>query len=78
MIRPNAGRGIDYLRQALRDVRAGVSLGWGVLGLACLGCVPAEAATWLGESYRRMRIRADAVVSLALLLLAASEPASNF
>ncbi len=70
---PECRRGIDYLRQALRDVRAGASLGWGVLGLRAWDACPREAATWLGESYRMHGSRPDAVVSLALLLLAASE-----
>ena len=74
---PECRRGIDYLRQALRDVRAGISLGWGVLGLRAWDACPPEAASWLGESYRRCGSRPDAAVSLALLLLAASEPGSG-
>jgi hypothetical protein len=70
---PECRRGIDYLRQALRDVRAGASLGWGVLGLRAWDACPREAASWLGESYRRFGSRPDAAVSLALLLLAESE-----
>jgi hypothetical protein len=69
---PECRRGIDYLRQALPGVRAGTSLGWGVLGLRAWDACPREAATWLGESYYRHGSRPDAVVSLALLLLAAS------
>jgi hypothetical protein len=70
---PECRRGIDYLRQALRDVRAGISLGWGILGLRAWDACPPEAGTWLGESYRRHGSRPDAVVGLALLLMAASE-----
>ena len=70
---PECRRGIDYLRQALRDVRAGTSLGWGVLALRAWDACPQEAATWLGESFRKYGARPDAVLSLALLLLAASE-----
>jgi hypothetical protein len=70
---PECRRGIDYLRQALRDVRAGTSLGWGILALRAWDACPPEAATWLGESYRRFGARPDGVVSLALLLLASSE-----
>ena len=59
---PECRRGIDYLRQALREVRTGASLGWGVLGLRAWDACPREAATWLGESYRRYGARPDAVV----------------
>jgi hypothetical protein len=71
---PECGRAIDYLRQALREVRSGVSLGWGVLALHAWDACPRDALSWLGESYRRYRARPDQAVSLALLLLAASEP----
>ena len=70
---PECRRAIDYLRQALREVRAGTSLSWGVLALRAWDACPSEAATWLAESHERCGSRADAVVSLALLLLAASE-----
>jgi hypothetical protein len=70
---PECRRGIDYLRRALRDVRAGISLGWGVLALRAWDACPPEATTWLCESHHRYGARGDGVVSLALLLLAASE-----
>ncbi len=70
---PECRRGIDYLRQALRDVRAGVSLGWGILGLRAWDACPREAGTWLAESYGRYGARPDAVAGLALLLMAATE-----
>jgi hypothetical protein len=70
---PECRRGIDYLRQALRDVRAGISLGWGILGLRAWDACPPEAGTWIAESYGRYGARPDAVVGLALLLMAASE-----
>ena len=70
---PECRRAIDYLRRTLRDVRAGTSLSWGVLALRAWDACPPEAATWLAESHERHGSRADAVVSLALLLLAASE-----
>ena len=72
---PEIGRGIDYLRRELRDVRSGISLGWGVLGLRAWGAAPAQTDAWLGESFKRYGARPDAAVSLALLLLAASESA---
>ena len=71
---PECRRGIDYLRQALREVRSGVSLGWGVLALRAWEACPGDAGSWLLESYRRYGARPDQAVSLALLLLAACEP----
>lgn len=70
---PECTRGIDYLRQALKEIRSGVSLGWGILALRAWNACPREAGSWLEESYRKYRARADQAVSLALLLLAASE-----
>jgi hypothetical protein len=70
---PECRRGIDYLRRTLGDVRSGVSLGWGVLALRAWEACPGDAHTWLSESYRKYRARRDQPMSLALLLLAASE-----
>ncbi len=64
---------IDYLRGTLPCLRAGVSLGWGVVGLRAHGACPREADGWLAESYDRCAGAADAVMSVALLLLAASD-----
>ena len=68
-------RGIDYLRRTLGEVRTGVSLGWGILGLRAWDACPRDARAWLGESYNRYAARPDQAVSLALLLLADSERA---
>jgi hypothetical protein len=70
---PECRRGIDYLRQALKEVRSGVSLGWGVLALRAWEACPKDAESWLRESYRKYGARPDQAVSLGLLLLAASE-----
>ena len=64
-----------YLRAALRDLRAAVSVGWGVLGLRAHDAVPVEAETWLEEAHARCSGKPDAAMGLALLLLASSEPA---
>jgi hypothetical protein len=69
---PEAMRALGYLRDTLPRVRAGVSLGWGTLGLRAYDAAPGEAETWLAESYRQSAGRPDAVLCLALLLLAAS------
>src|SRR5262249_34176908 len=37
---PECRRGIDYLRQALSEVRSGASLGWGVLALRAWEACP--------------------------------------
>ncbi len=64
---------LDYLRGAVPNLRAAVSLGWGILALRAYRTCPPEADSWLEESFLRCAGRADATLSLALLLLAASE-----
>lgn len=61
---------IDYLLRTLPDVRAPISLGWGVLGLRAWKATPAAAADWLSESYALYAGRRDVATGLSLLLLA--------
>jgi hypothetical protein len=68
-------RGVAYLRATLADIRAAVSVGWGILGLRAHDALPVESETWLREAHARCTGRPDAAMGLALLLLAASEPA---
>jgi hypothetical protein len=64
---------LAYLLQTLRDLRAPVSLGWGILGLRAHHACPMEAEQWLARSCARCFGKADAAMGLALLLLASSE-----
>jgi hypothetical protein len=68
-------RGLTYLDEAVRDLRAPVSLGWGILGLRAHNVFPDEADTWLARACARCIGKPDAAMALALLLLASSEPA---
>ena len=61
---------IAYLQRILPDVRAPISLGWGVLGLRAWNASPAAAADWLAESYSQCTGRRDVTTGLSLLLLA--------
>jgi hypothetical protein len=61
---------INYLLQTLPEVRAPISLGWGVLGLRAWKAAPTAAADWLSESYALHTGRRDAAIGLSLLLLA--------
>jgi len=61
---------IAYLRRTLPEVRAPISLGWGLLGLRAWNACPAEAADWLRESYSLHAGRRDVTTGLSLLLLA--------
>ncbi len=70
---PVIERGLAYLRSALTEVRAAVSVGWGVLGLRAHGALTLSAESWLEEAHARCATRPDATLGLALLLLAASE-----
>jgi hypothetical protein len=71
---PECRRGIDYLRATLGEIRACVSLSWGVLGLRAWNACPRAADRWLAESYRRFGARRAQAAGLGLLLLAAAEP----
>jgi len=66
---------LEYLRQALTEIQAPVSLGWGVLALRAHKVCPTEAEMWLARSYLRTSGKPDAAMGLALLLLASSERA---
>ncbi len=68
--REEVGDSLDYLRRSLPDVRAAVSLGWGVLGLRAWGTSPGEADQWLSESAEAALGRDDAAPRLGLLLIA--------
>jgi hypothetical protein len=68
------GRAVAYLRSTLCDLRAPVSVGWGVLGLRAHDALPREAETWLKEAHARCSGKPDATMGVALLLLASSEP----
>jgi hypothetical protein len=72
---PVVARGLTYLRAFARDLRAPISLGWGILGLRAHDALPDEAEAWLAQACSRCIAKADATVGLALLLLASSEPA---
>jgi hypothetical protein len=61
---------IAYLLRTLPDVRAPISLAWGVLGLRAWNATPAAAADWLSESYAQYTGRPDVAAGLSLLLLA--------
>jgi hypothetical protein len=61
--------------RALKDCRAAVSLGWGILGLRAHQAQPIGSENWLADAYARIAGKPDAVLGLALLLLASSERA---
>jgi len=64
---------IAYLLRTLPDVRAPISLAWGVLGLRAWNATPAAAANWLSESYAQYTGRPDVAAGLSLLLLACGD-----
>ncbi len=61
---------IAYLLRTLPEVRAPISLAWGLLGLRAWNATPAAAADWLSESYAQYTGRPDITAGLSLLLLA--------
>ena len=64
---------VSYLRRVLPEVRAPISLGWGVLGLRAWNQYPDKSEAWLAESYALHSGQTDIAVGLGLLLLAAGE-----
>lgn len=64
-------RAIRYLAATLGQTRAPASLGWGLLGLRAWDEMPADAETWLAESYSRASGKPEAAPRLAVLMLAA-------
>jgi hypothetical protein len=62
---------IAYLRKALADTLAPISLGWGLLGLRAWGSEPSESADWLSSAFERLEGREAFTAELAFLLLAA-------
>ena len=75
---PAITRAIDYLLATLPNVRAPVSLGWGVLALRAHQACPAEAGLWLAEAFETISRRPESTMNLALLLLAAGARESSF
>ena len=75
MTRPRAvDLALHYLRRVLPEVRAPISLAWGVLGLRAWAACPAEADSWLCESFALHGARHDISAGLGLLALAGGEP----
>lgn len=69
----SVNQAIDYLRKVLPEIRAPISLGWGVLGLRAWAACPAQAETWLAESFALHGGRRDITAGLALLALAGGD-----
>lgn len=67
---PGIDAAIEYLTRMLADVRAPITLGWGVLGLTAWHARPAAANAWLAESAARISSKPGHSVEAALLLLA--------
>lgn len=65
------------MSDALTDLRAPISLGWGLLALRAYDACPAATGIRLEEAFRRSSGRRDATLGLALLLLAAREESLN-
>ena len=64
---------ITYLLRTIPEIRAPISLAWGVLGLRAWNACPDAAADWLSKTYSLHSGRRDATVGLSLLLLAAGD-----
>ncbi len=67
-------RALNYLSELVKELRAPISLGWGILGLRAHGAAPNDADALLARACTRCIDKADAAIGLALLLLASCEP----
>ena len=65
------GPAAAYLRKALAETLAPISLGWGLLGLRAWGLEPPEGPIWLASAFEKAASRELRSAELALLLLAA-------
>jgi hypothetical protein len=73
-VRPRAvDPALHYLQRVLPDIRAPISLAWGVLGLRAWSACPELADTWLSHSFALHSARRDMTAGLALLALAGGE-----
>ena len=64
---------ITYLAAELTNVRAPLSLAWGLIGLTACNRRPAQADEWLEETAGRIRAAETGPLDDALMLLAGSE-----
>jgi len=71
-------QGIDYLKIALAETLAPVSIGWGLLGLKAWDAWPIEAEAWLASSFANLSRKEPGPMELAMLLLAWCGPGSLF
>lgn len=67
---PAIDAAIQYLTRTLADVRAPITLGWGLIGLTAWNARPPAADAWLAESAARVVSQRGRSVETALLLLA--------
>jgi hypothetical protein len=63
---------IRYLRTALAETLAPISLSWGLLGLRAWGAEPSESQEWLASAFEKIASNEARSVELSLLLLAGS------
>jgi hypothetical protein len=63
---------LEYLKAALAQTRAAMSLGWGILGLRAWHSASDAVPRWLSEAPAHSRLH-DSSVGLSLLLLASAE-----
>lgn len=66
-------RAIEYLSQALPQIRSPQSLCWGLLGLSAWGIRPADASNWIKSSFQIVSSLRDVSYQMAHLLLAVGE-----
>ncbi|MBI1824902.1 MAG: hypothetical protein HY287_14685 [Planctomycetes bacterium] len=64
---------VAYVAEALNEIRAPVSLSWGLIALTSCGCRPKQADDWLAESAEKLLTRPANPAHDALIILASME-----
>jgi hypothetical protein len=67
---PVVDAAIGYLKKALAETLAPISLGWGLLGLRAWDAEPALSQNWVDAAFEHSAEREASTADLALLLLA--------
>ncbi|HHY84012.1 MAG TPA: hypothetical protein GYA07_00550 [Verrucomicrobia bacterium] len=75
--RQEVAKSIDYLTETVGTIRAPLSLGWSLTGLAAWDAEPPAAPDWIAESLEREKELPEYDLSLLSVLYCAAQPKSE-
>jgi hypothetical protein len=76
--RADVQRSIDYLKSRILQIRAPLSLGWGLLGLGAWGKRPMEARSWVQECLERQKKYGPYETTLLSMMILAFHARGDF